>query len=240
MQAPHPRRDNARMSFLAEPPATPTAVLLPVADTVLQLLPEKAVWWPEQRTLFIADAHFGKAATFRAHGLPVPETTTQAMLDGLSDLLHRTSARHIVFLGDWLHSREGQLPQVMAALRAWRARHADVALTLVRGNHDQHAGDPPADFGMAVVDEPWHIGPLAACHHPQRVPGATVLAGHWHPAVHLAGRGRDRLRLPAFWHAPGVLVLPAFGAFTGTHAPPRTPGARFFAVGGGRVWALPD
>ena len=92
---------------------------------------------------------------------------------------------------------------------------------------------------MAVVDEPWRIGPLAACHHPQQVPGATVLAGHWHPAVHLAGRGRDRLRLPAFWHAPGLLVLPAFGAFTGTHAPPPTPGARLYAVGGQRVWPLP-
>lgn len=227
------------MSFLAEPPAAPSSVRLALPGTELHLRPEKAVWWPEQRTLFIADAHFGKAATFRAHGLPVPEGTTQATLGALTALIDNTAAQHVVFLGDWLHAREGQLPQVMAALAAWRAQHAAVALTLVRGNHDQHAGDPPPDFGMAVVDEPWRIGPLAACHHPQLVAGATVLAGHWHPAVHLAGRGRDRLRLPAFWHAPGLLVLPAFGAFTGTHAPPPTPGARLYAVGGQRVWPLP-
>ena len=219
-------------------PALLTDVRLPVAGTTLHLLPEKAVWWPEQHTLFIADAHLGKAATFRTHGLPVPEGTTQETLGALSRVIDRTAARHVVLLGDWLHARQGQLPHVVAALRDWRARHAAVALTLVRGNHDLHAGDPPAELGIAVVDEPWAIGPLAACHTPQTLPGTTVLAGHWHPAVHLAGPGRDRLRLPAFWHAPGLLVLPAFGAFTGAHVPSPVPGARLYAVGGGRVWPL--
>ncbi len=219
-------------------PATPGSVLLPVAGTVLHLRPEKAVWWPERDTLFIADAHLGKAATFRAHGLPVPEATTQDTLDALGALVDSTSARRLVLLGDWLHARHGQLPHVVAAVRAWRARHAALAITLVRGNHDQHAGDPPPDLGIAVVDEPFALGPLAACHTPQTVPGALALAGHWHPAVQLAGRGRDQLRLPAFWHAPDCLVLPAFGAFTGTHVPEPAPGVAVYAVGAGRVWPL--
>jgi metallophosphoesterase superfamily enzyme len=39
---------------------------------------------------------------------------------------------------------------------------------LVRGNHDSRAGDPPASLGIRVVDEPFAVGPFAACHHPQR------------------------------------------------------------------------
>ena len=38
----------------------------------LTLLPERAVWREASRTLFVADVHIGKAAAFRAAGLPRP------------------------------------------------------------------------------------------------------------------------------------------------------------------------
>jgi metallophosphoesterase superfamily enzyme len=65
-----------------------------------------------------------------------------------------------------------------------------------------------------------------------------VLAGHVHPAVRVGGRGRDRLRLPCFWFGPRVGVLPAFGAFTGTHTITPAPGDRVFAVADDRVLAV--
>jgi hypothetical protein len=37
-----------------------------LAGETLRLLPDKALYWPRQQTLFIADAHFGKVAAFRA------------------------------------------------------------------------------------------------------------------------------------------------------------------------------
>ena len=40
------------------------------AGETVWLLPERALWWPAQRMLMVADAHFGKAATFRARGVP--------------------------------------------------------------------------------------------------------------------------------------------------------------------------
>ena len=70
---------------------------------------------------------------------------------------------------------------------------------------------------------------------PQRAASGTVLAGHWHPAVTLRGPARDTLRVPCFCHVDRTLILPAFGAFTGSspHEPPR--GSVCFPVGGGRV-----
>ncbi|TXD50975.1 DEAD/DEAH box helicase, partial [Ralstonia sp. TCR112] len=46
------------------------------AGETVWLLPERALWWPVQRMLMVADAHFGKAATFRARGVPVPAGST--------------------------------------------------------------------------------------------------------------------------------------------------------------------
>ncbi|MDA8522911.1 ligase-associated DNA damage response endonuclease PdeM [Acidovorax sp. NCPPB 4044] len=223
--------------------STTTTTIL--AGTEVHLLPGRALWWPEGRTLFIADAHFGKADTFRARGLPVPSGTTRDNLARLSALVASQEAARLVVLGDFLHAAEAQSPGVLASLAAWRAAHAALDVVLVRGNHDSHAGDPPPALGIAIVNEPWPLGPFACCHHPQRHPALHVLAGHVHPAVVLRGPGRDALRLPSFvvdaaaGADAGVTLLPAFGEFTGGQTMAPGPGRRFFAVGGGRVWAVP-
>jgi uncharacterized protein len=205
----------------------------------LLLLAEKAVWWPAQRTLLVADVHIGKAATFRSLGVPVPRGTTSATLAALDALLARWPARRIVFLGDFLHAAEARGPATLGALARWRARHPDLALTLVRGNHDERAGDPPSGLGVEVVTEPLHVESLALCHHPRPQPGAYALAGHLHPCVALGGRAHDRVRLPCFLFGSEVGVLPAFGSFTGMHAIRRQPGDRVYVVADRAVAELP-
>jgi len=222
-------------------PAGAQAIALP-CGTRLWLLPQRAVWWPDEGMVLVADVHFGKAATFRRAGQPVPHGTTGDNLARLDAVLATTGARHLVFLGDFLHARSGAADALWQQLQPWREEHAAVRMTLVRGNHDAHAGDPPATLGIALVDEPWApvAGvPVRACHHPLVVDGATVLAGHLHPTVTLRGMARDRLRLPSFDWSPGLLVLPAFGAFTGTAPLGAAPGTRHFAVAADRVHALP-
>ena len=205
----------------------------------LTLLPEKAAYLGASRTLLVADAHIGKAVSFRALGVPVPRGTTSETLAALTTVVRRTGARRIVFLGDFLHSARAHAATTIAAVVAWRRLHAALDLVLVRGNHDDRAGDPPASLGIRVVDEPLRSDGLALCHHPRRVAGAYVLAGHLHPCVHIGGRGWDRLRLPCFWLGDEVGVLPAFGAFTGAH--PIRPSAteRVFAIADASVAAMP-
>ncbi len=225
-----------RTDGLAAAGSRRVAQIVTLAGETVWLLPEHALWWPAAQTLFVADLHLGKAATFRALGQPVPSGTTRDNLERLTQLVQRHAARQIVFLGDFLHAAAAQQAHVLAPVQHWREAHASLACTLVRGNHDSHAGDPPEALRITTVDEPWRLGPFAACHHPQTVPGACALAGHWHPAVVLRGPARDHARLPCFCLQDGLLVLPAFGAFTGasTQAVPR--GSMCYAVGGGRVW----
>ena len=228
------------------PPATsqPTgahAITLP-CGTVLWLLHQRAVWWPSARMVFVADLHFGKAATFRRAGQPVPHGTTADNLARLDAVLDVTGAAHLVFLGDFLHARSGAADALWSQLAPWRKHHHAVQMTLVRGNHDLHAGDPPAALDIALVNEPWRPvqgASLLACHHPQTVEGATVLAGHWHPAVTLQGPARDTIRVPCFAWEAGLVVLPAFGAFTGASSQSVPPTTRRFPVVGEAVRELP-
>ncbi|MCO5399193.1 ligase-associated DNA damage response endonuclease PdeM [Ralstonia soli] len=206
------------------------------AGETVCLLPERALWWPAQRMLMVADAHFGKAATFRARGVPVPAGSTVQAVARLDAMLARLPVAHVAWLGDLLHAREAA--GALSALAAWRARHADVACTLVRGNHDRHAGDPPAGLCFNVVEEPWTVGPFALCHEPQAVPGRYVIAGHVHPGVVISGRGRDRLRLPCFRFGPGCALLPAFGEFTGLWTAPAALDEALYGVADDKVWRL--
>ncbi len=207
------------------------------AGETLQLLPERAIWWPAGRVLFVADLHLGKAATYRALGQPVPGGTTLENLARLDALIERHAPQRIVFLGDFLHAAQAR--SVLTTLQVWRDGHADIDMTLVRGNHDRRAGDPPASLRIDVVDEPWLIGPFACCHHPQTHLTHFVLAGHLHPACKLYGRGRDSLRMPCFVSEARQAILPAFGEFTGGWLVEPAPGRRFHGVGGAAVWALP-
>ena len=215
------------------------ALPITLAGEAVVLLPERALWWPRERALFVADVHLGKAASFRALGQPVPAGTTRDNLDRLSGLVNALDARSLVVLGDFLHAATAQQAQVIDPVLAWRERHAALRCLLVRGNHDSHAGDPPAALRFDIVNEPFRVGPFAACHHPQQVAGAMVLAGHLHPAVQLRGRGLDRLRLACFCEGENWLILPAFGAFTGSTLELPAQTLRCYAVGGGVVIALP-
>lgn len=224
---------------LPTPDALAGSHCITLAGEAVYLLPQHALWWPGQGALFIADLHLGKAATFRARGIPVPSGTTQGNLAQLSTLLEALPVHRLVVLGDFLHAAEAQTPAVLATVAHWRTHHAAVELVLVRGNHDSHAGDPPASLGIQVVDEPWNLGPFSGCHHPQSDGSRHVLAGHVHPSVVLRGPGRDALRLPCFAVHAGFTLLPAFGLFTGTATLAPEPGCHVFAVGGGRVWPVP-
>lgn len=188
--------------------------------------------------LLIADIHFGKAASFRARGVPVPHGTTSENLTALDAMIDAHRVEHVLFLGDFLHAKAAHAPATLAAIRAWRNRRIDLKLTLVRGNHDSRAGDPPADLAITLVNEPHCVDGFAFCHHPQKVDDAFVLAGHIHPVYRLAARG-DSLRLPCFLIGQDTGVLPSFGSFTGGHPVIGGQGEVVYVVAGDAVFAVP-
>lgn len=209
-----------------------------LAGTKLWLLADRAIYYPEHRALLIADAHFGKAAAYRRLGQPVPHGTTQVNLQRLDRLLAEYPIDRLIFLGDFLHAPESHARLTLEALEQWRARHAQLHITLIRGNHDKRAGDPPANLGIEVIEEPLIIGPFALQHEPDAHPSLHVLAGHIHPVYRLRGRGRQSLRLACFYLGERVSLMPAFGEFTGGFAIRPEPESRIFVTGDGAVWPV--
>jgi uncharacterized protein len=210
---------------------TPTTI----PTTPLWLLPDKAVFHLNSKTLFVADVHIGKAATFRSLGVPVPGGTTQSNLARLTRLLEQTSATSLYILGDFFHGPEANQPSIIDELKVWRQRHSSVKIVLVGGNHDAKAGPIQKSIGVAfelaphclVVDSGIRFRLL---HEPEATPHDEFsFAGHWHPVQRLKGRV-DSTRLPCFWQQENQLILPAFGDFTGGHPVQWQPNQQVFVT----------
>jgi uncharacterized protein len=125
------------------------------------------------------------------------------------------------------------------AFLTWREQHAAVDVLLVRGNHDDRAGDPPAHWNVPVVDEPHALAPFLACHRPVSPRSGYALCGHVHPGVWLTGPADQRERLPCFVLGSRRAILPAFGSFTGLATTAHTRGDRVVAIAATRLFALP-
>lgn len=208
-----------------------------VAGEALLLHPFKAVYWPAERALFIADLHLGKAGHFRRNGLPVPAAVGSSNEERLLSLLFDFQPRQVYFLGDLFHSDYNQEWEGFSHLMAL---HSSIGFQLVLGNHDILPERAYEDAGLVLHREPLLLGPFLLSHHPlAAVPeGQYNLAGHVHPCVFLRGMGRQRARLPCFYFGHQQGILPAFGAFTGMAAVAPKTGEQVFVIAGEAVVAV--
>lgn len=208
----------------------------------LELSPEKAVWWPDQRILLIADLHLGKEATFRRHGLAVPEGATAKTLMRASDLIAHHKPTRTIILGDLFHARTSLSTLVVSSFAEFLNRHSGTEFTLVKGNHDIHTGTLPAAWDLEVVDPPLTIASVMLTHYPQPPAAGSELtiAGHLHPAARLRGDFSHAGKLPCFALSDEkCLTLPAFGEFVGTSQVLRNGTSRIWLVTTNRTLEAP-
>lgn len=232
------------MPLFAESPApsifADDVLRLTLGGEPVELHATRALYWPREKSLFVADVHLGKGAAFRAGGIPLPRGATADDLARLASLVAATGATRLIVLGDFLHAASGRVDALDVAFREWRARHADLALLLVRGNHDSHAGDPPQSWGFDIVDEPHPLAPFLGCHHPASPRSGYALCGHVHPGVSVGATAEPSVRMPCFVLGRRRAILPAFGRLTGLAAPPSLEGDRVVAIAGRRLVRLPQ
>ena len=216
------------------------------AQESFTLLADRAMLWPRRRALIVADTHFGKDALFQARGIPVPNDVTSNDLARLSALLESTESRELIVLGDFFHGKESNDEPMTRALHQWRDKHAQVTMTIVRGNHDQHAGDPCESLGIDCLNS-LRFDAIKFQHAPINPPPAGlasdfddvetdhIICGHIHPATTLIDFDGNAMKVPCFVVDPNQLILPAFGRFTGTHIMERQAGRQLLIASHGRV-----
>ena len=205
-------------------------------DHPLLLHPEAAVILEQTGDLVVADIHLGKAAAFRARGIPVPEGDTERDLVRLGNLVQETGARRLIVAGDLFHAPAGVTPEIEACVDAFLTK-LDGPLGLVGGNHDAKLRQLPS--GLASVPSFESAG-IRFVHDPADVEGPEFhIAGHLHPVVRIKDGKRTSLRLPCFLLRGNLLVLPSFGSFTGGATIDPQPGDRAFTPLRDRVVEVP-
>lgn len=185
-------------------------------DNRLRLLDDKALYLPDEEALLVSDVHLGKAETFQALGIPIPNRLNEENLDRLRSLCQQTQPQKLFILGDLFHSRKSLVPEVLIA---WDTFLKEIAAktVLIVGNHDRRLVSDLPPFAMDCSADAVALGPFLLSHEPEIGHGARLnVCGHIHPVVKLRSR-TDSLRLPCFFveYDQRRLTLPSFGEFTG-------------------------
>lgn len=205
----------------------------------LILLPQKAIYWQQEKALIVADVHLGKVGHFRKAGIAVPRDMEQDDLAVLSDLIYEHRPEKILFLGDLFHSDKNA---DWDWLVLWRNHFPKLQMILIKGNHDIIHERHYTDLNFTVLDS-LAIGPFLMLHHPLtgdtlENADAYVFCGHIHPGVSLSGRARQHITLPCFAFGERQAILPSFGKFTGKVAIRDMRTDRIFAVVKNKVMAI--
>ena len=197
-----------------------------------RLLAKRGLFWPEQKTLFIADTHFGKEATLRRQGIPVPRGSTIGTLATITEMVTECAATRLILLGDMFHARSSLSKDVEDSLDEFFTWHSELQFTLVLGNHDRPIGNLPTRWSIEIVDSGFQIERVAISHIPQLPCGKCdlLLCGHIHPAFRFQSQTESLGKLPCFWLSQRQLVLPAIGEFTGTHVVNPLPNDRTWVI----------
>lgn len=184
-------------------------VFLRFADQVFEPLPSGALFWPAENALLVADLHLEKLSSYAKRGSLLPPYDTAMTLGRLASDLERTGAAEVIALGDSFHRDEGTSTLLDADRLRLAALMGKARWTWIAGNHDP-APHALGGICLALLER----AGLTFTHEPRRGSPALV-AGHLHPAARVAADGRS-VRRPCFVHDGAVLILPAYGASTGT------------------------
>src|ERR1700742_5119224 len=187
-----------------------TALSFTLLNQNLLLLPQKAIYWQQEKALIAADVHLGKVGHFRKSGIAVPRDMEQDDLACLSDLIFEHKPEKIIFLGDLFHSDMNADWEWFAL---WRKQFPKMQIMLIRGNHDIIHDDHYINLNVSLHYE-LAVGPFLMLHHPltEAVLSETagyVFCGHIHPGVNLVGRGRQSVTLPCFAFSRRQCILPS-------------------------------
>lgn len=168
------------------------------------------LWWPERRLLAVSDLHLEKStwlARFGAHVAPYDTADTLARLAGL---VEKYRPETLLLLGDSFH--DAGAPSRLDPLA--RLRLADICASVkecrfIEGNHD--AGITVPGGMVAAVES--RLGNIVFRHEPADC-DLPQIVGHFHPRMKMRLRGHS-LSGKCFAINDRMLVMPAFGSFTG-------------------------
>lgn len=183
---------------------------LPFIGEEWQLIDGRALYWPRERALVVADLHLEKASFYAARGQMLPPYDSRATLERIALAIRASGARRIFCLGDNFHDAAGpnRMEPHAAGMLAALTRATD--WLWITGNHDATLA---GNIGGTLAKE-HSVGAIKLRHHARVGEQSPELSGHFHPKLAVSARGKRIARACAV-ASETRLILPAFGALTG-------------------------
>ena len=175
----------------------------------MRLVQGRALFWPRENALLVADLHLEKASFYAGHGQLLPPYDSRETLERLALAVRETGARRVFCLGDNFHDASGAARLEPHAAGMLAALTSALDWVWIAGNHDRREG---VVAGTAV--EEMETGGVILRHHARAGERGPELSGHFHPRLIVSARGRRIARACAV-RSEHRLILPAFGALTG-------------------------
>ncbi len=169
-----------------------------------------AAYSPVHDALLVSDLHFEKGSYLLQFGNPLTPLDTHATLQRLTRLLQLFKPAQVICLGDSFHD--------IGAFNRLSAEHRDLLAGLVNqtgewvwilGNHDPEL---PTDIPGTKCHH-LRLGELLVVHEPVNTSDRQII-GHYHPKGRLSIK-RQRLGGKCFVLTDSMMILPAFGQYTG-------------------------
>ena len=181
-------------------------------DTLLEMLPSRALFLPGTKELLISDVHLGKAEYFQQNGIPLTNNSDENNFARIKKIVKKYNPEKLIILGDLFHSKFSidktlqkkveELPMILKT-----------KVELVLGNHDVGCNIKNIKILNNIKTKN-----IVFSHEPVNLADNKTLniCGHYHPKLYLKNR-RDKLSFRCFAmdNKKNTLFLPAFGDLTG-------------------------
>ena len=181
-------------------------------NTLLEMLPSRALFLPETKELLICDIHLGKAEYFQINGIPLTNNSDKNNFARIKKIVKKYSPKKLIILGDLFHSRFS-IDKTLQTKVENLPRLLKTNVELVLGNHD--AGCDIKNIKILNISKTKNI---LLSHEPVKLENNKILniCGHYHPKLYLKNKV-DKLSFRCFAMDmdKNVLYLPAFGDLTG-------------------------
>ena len=181
-------------------------------NSLLEMLPTRALLLPRTSELLICDIHLGKGEYFQKKGIPLTNNSDEENLLRIKNIVKKYNPNKLIILGDLFHSKYS-ISESLKSKVELLATTLNIKIELIVGNHDLGCKVKNISFLDFKISNN-----LILSHEPidNFEDNFLNICGHYHPKVYLKN-SKDKLSFRCFAldEKENIFYLPAFGDLTG-------------------------
>ncbi len=173
-----------------------------------------ALVWPKYDLIVFSDLHLEKGSFLSQFANPIPRFDSKDTIERMQALITKYKCKHIICLGDSFHDQNALSRMEDSELTTLNklVKTCDDWLWVL-GNHD-----PDIPNSVLGRREPYRIiEQIMFSHEPEILdhgPAKFQVVGHYHPKMSYR-LNRRKVKGKVFLSNAEILLMPAFGAYTG-------------------------